>query len=324
MNALISVIVPCYNVEVYLPRCIESILAQTYTSLEILLIDDGSPDRCGEICEDYARRDRRIKVIHKENGGLSDARNAGLDAMKGEYVVFVDSDDYIAPTHVADLYRLLADHGAQIAVHNPCPFAEDTLPQPKAPGAATKVFAPLEALETMFYQADFDTTAWGKMYLAALFEGVRYPKGLLYEDLPTTYRLLLRASRVAYADVQSYYYLHRPDSIERASFSEKKLESCLAVLALLEQDADRFRPIAGSYRCRAVSFAFHILLEMPRRHPRRHLLESRIGRWRWSVLCDAKARRKTRLACGLSYLGYFIVQTVFLWIKSLKSKLRPA
>ncbi|MBO5050061.1 MAG: glycosyltransferase family 2 protein, partial [Oscillospiraceae bacterium] len=103
---LISVIVPCYNVEEYLPRCVESVLNQTYRNLEILLVDDGSPDRCGEICDGYAAVDSRVKVIHKENGGLSDARNVALNVMKGEYVTFVDSDDYVAADYVEYLYKL--------------------------------------------------------------------------------------------------------------------------------------------------------------------------------------------------------------------------
>ena len=101
---LISIIVPCYNVEQYLPKCIESILAQTYRNLEILLVDDGSPDRCGEICDEYAKKDSRIKVILKPNGGLSDARNAALDVMQGEWVTCVDSDDFIIPDYVSTLY----------------------------------------------------------------------------------------------------------------------------------------------------------------------------------------------------------------------------
>ena len=113
---LISVIVPCYNVEEYLPRCVESVLNQTYRNLEILLVDDGSPDRCGEICDEYAAVDSRVKVIHKENGGLSDARNVALNVMKGEYVTFVDSDDYVAADYVEYLYKLMEEYGVKLSV----------------------------------------------------------------------------------------------------------------------------------------------------------------------------------------------------------------
>ena len=106
LQPLISVIVPCYNVEEYLPKCIESILNQTYRNLEILLVDDGSPDNCGRICDEYAAKDSRIRIIHKKNGGLSDARNAALDVMTGEYVTFIDSDDYVSDDYVEYLYKL--------------------------------------------------------------------------------------------------------------------------------------------------------------------------------------------------------------------------
>lgn len=127
---LISVIVPCYNVEEYLPKCVESILNQTYRNLEIFLVNDGSLDRSGEICDEYVVKDTRIKVIHKENGGLSDARNVALDIMTGEYVTFVDSDDYVAEDYVEYLYKLIEENGVKLSVswHQefkmvpPCPW----------------------------------------------------------------------------------------------------------------------------------------------------------------------------------------------------------
>ena len=114
LQPLISVIVPCYNVEEYLPKCIESILNQTYRNLEILLVDDGSPDNCGRICDEYAAKDSRIRIIHKKNGGLSDARNAALDVMTGEYVTFIDSDDYVSDDYVEYLYKIIKESGVKI------------------------------------------------------------------------------------------------------------------------------------------------------------------------------------------------------------------
>ena len=164
----ISVIVPCYNVEQYLPKCIDSILNQTYQNLEVWLVDDGSPDRCGEICDEYAKKDTRIKVIHKKNGGLADARNVALDVMTGEYVVCVDSDDYISPTHIEGLYRLIEKYGADISVNTFCPFYEGSSPNPSPKSAKVWALDGLHATEMMFYQEHFDNTAWGKMYKASL------------------------------------------------------------------------------------------------------------------------------------------------------------
>ncbi len=313
---LVSVIVPCYNVEQYLPKCVDSILCQTYRNLEVWLVDDGSPDRCGEICDEYAKKDSRVRVIHKENGGLADARNVALDVMTGEYVVCVDSDDFISPTHIEGLYRLIEKHGADASVNTSCHFPEGTTPHPAKKKEEVVVFASgLKAVEAMFYQEMFDTSAWGKMYRADLFDGVRYPKGLLFEDLPTTYRLLMKAGRVAFNDEQSYFYLLRSNSIEGAAFSPHKLDSGLQLMALMDRDRDKLLPIIKSYDCRMVSFVFHLLLQMPEGYEHRKDFEERIRRVRWEVLTDGRARKHTRIACLLTYISFGLVQRIFNKVK---------
>lgn len=316
---LVSVIVPCYNVEQYLPKCIDSILNQTYKNLEVWLVDDGSPDKCGAICDEYAKKDTRIKVIHKKNGGLADARNVALDVMTGEYVVCVDSDDYISPTHIEGLYHLIEKYGADVSVNNSCNFLEGTIPHPAKNVEKDIVFeAGLKAVEVMFYQEMFDTCAWGKMYKADLFDGIRYPKGLLFEDLPTTYRLLLKANKVAFNEEQSYFYLLRSNSIEGAAFSPHKLDSGLQLMALMDKEKDKLHPIIKSYNCRMASFIFHLLLQMPEGYVHRKDFEERIKKIRWSVLTDIRARKNARLACLLSFVGFDLVQSVFNRVKKRK------
>lgn len=315
---LVSVIVPCYNVEQYLPQCIDSILYQTYRNLEVWLVDDGSPDRCGEICDEYAKKDARIKVINKKNGGLADARNVALDVMTGEYVVFVDSDDYISPTHIEGLYHLIENYGADVSVNTFCSFYEGSSPNPSPKSTKDWVLDGLHAAEIMFYQEHFDTTAWGKMYKASLFDGIRYPQGLLFEDLPTTYRLLLRANKVVFNDEQSYFYLLRSNSIEGAAFSPHKLDSGLQLMAMMDKDSDKLQPIINSYNCRIVSFAFHLLLQMPNGYEHRKDLERRIKMIRLSVLMDNRARKKARIACLLSFIGFGVVQKLFNKVKTRK------
>ena len=313
---LVSVIVPCYNVEQYLPKCIDSILNQTYKNLEVWLVDDGSPDQCGAICDEYAKKDARIKVIHKKNGGLADARNVALDVMTGEYVVCVDSDDYISPTHIEGLYRLIEKHGAEVSINTFCAFFEGATPKPKEKSLNDCVLDGLQATEMMFYQEHFDNTAWGKMYKASLFDGIRYPKGLLFEDLPTTYKLLLKAKKVVFNDEQSYFYLIRSNSIEGAAFSPHKLDSALELMNLMDKDRDKFLPIIKSYNCRIVSFVFHMMLQMPDGYEHRKDFEDRIRKVRWSVLTDSKARKKARIACLLSFLGFGLVQKIFNKVKT--------
>lgn len=310
-NPLITVIVPCYNVELYLPRCVDSILNQTYKNLEIFLVDDGSPDRCGEICDEYARQDKRIKVIHKENGGLSDARNVAIDVATGEYIVFVDSDDFVALDYVETLYQLATDNDAQVAVTWLKCFDEGTGPVADTHNGKTlKVFTAEEALLSMFYQKDFDTAACAKIYHHSLFEGIRYPEGWLYEDLSTTYRLMMKCRRVAFSNYMSYYYLLRKSSIEGSPFKPAKFESCMNIVNQLKRDRSAMPiNIQRAMNCRIVSLVFHILLDVPmEQKDMRKTLINEIRPLRWSVLFDRKARKKARLACLLSFFGLNAIQ----------------
>lgn len=313
---LISVIVPCYNVEEYLPKCIESILSQTYKNLEILLVDDGSPDNSGRICDEYAGKDCRIRVIHKENGGLSDARNVALDVMKGEYVTFIDSDDYVAEDYVEILYRLIAKYGVQMSVVWHQTFADGTVPPVCHEPVSEHILCGWEALEGMFYQRTFDTAAWAKMYHCSLFsDGVRYPEGWLYEDLPTTYRLIMKCSRIAFGEHRNYFYRIRNTSIEGSPFKPLKYESCLKIVYQLEADSIKMpKQVQRALDCRIVSFAFHILLEIPKekRYMRESLMKI-IKQKRLRVLCDQKARRKARVACWLSVGGIWMVDLFARW-----------
>lgn len=314
MQPLISIIVPCYKVEKYLPKCIDSIIKQTYTNLEIFLVDDGSPDNCGKICDEYAQKDLRIKVIHKTNGGLSDARNVAIDKMTGEYVVFVDSDDYIAPTHIEGLYSMIQRYQAEIGVNTFITFHDGSTPLPHPKSPKEYVYTGLEATEKMFYQEMFDNSAWGKMYKSSLFYNIRYPKGLLYEDLPTTYKLMLKASKVAYNNNETYYYLLRADSIEGSKFTSEKLNSALKLMELMEQDVKYLQPIIKSYYCRMVSFIFHMVLQMPEQYEHKNLFYNKLKKYRRTVLQDKNARKKTRIACLFSYLGINTVRYLFNYI----------
>lgn len=313
---LVSVIVPVYKVEPYLSRCVDSILSQTYQRLEIFLVDDGSPDKCGEICDAYAQIDGRIKVIHKVNGGLSDARNVAIDVATGEYLVFIDSDDFVSPTHIEKLILLIHKYQADISITTFCSFLEGTMPNPRHKGNRELLFSGLQAVEAMFYQGLFDNSAWGKMYHISVFKGIRYPRGLLYEDMPTTYKLLLKASRVAYSNDDSYYYLLRANSIEGSQFTSEKLDSALKLIDMMESDRDRLQPILRSFYCRLVSFAFHLGMQMPNDYERKDVFFNLIKQYRRVVICDKRARKKTRLACLLSFFGFKIVNRIFSIFKS--------
>lgn len=210
MEPLISVIVPIYNVEPYLRQCIDSILAQTYRNLEIILVDDGSPDDCPAICNEYAKIDSRIKVIHKKNGGLSDARNAGLDIAIGEYIGFVDSDDWIMPDMFEYLLQGILGYKAEISYCGFINVHETWLDYQNE--QTDKVYTTETALNELFFDR-LKNFAWNKLYKAELWKKVRFPAGRNFEDILTMYKLFEQAKRIAILKEPKYYYRIRNNGI---------------------------------------------------------------------------------------------------------------
>ena len=311
---LISLIVPCYNVEQYLPKCVDSILRQSYHNLEIWLVDDGSPDKCGKICDDYAKQDNRVRVIHKVNGGLSDARNVAIDQATGEWITFVDSDDYLADDCVETLYRLVEKYGCEVSVALFETFYEGETPNISNSLSVEEKMEPVKAVEQMFYQKYFDTSAWAKRYHRRLFEdGIRYPKGLIYEDLATTYLLMLKSNGVAYVDKVVYYYLLRSSSIE-GEYNPKKIKSGLAVIELMDAQSDLLRPLEKAYRCRKFSLFYHLIIPTPKDAVGRDVMADYLRQNRWKVLIDKRARKKARMAAFLSFGGLNFIKFVFSFI----------
>jgi len=313
---LISIIIPCYNVETYLPKCVDSILNQTYKNLEVWLVDDGSPDRCGEICDEYARKDSRVKVIHKPNGGLADARNVAIDVATGEWIICVDSDDHITNDHVEELYNLTQKYHVEIAVAQFKEELEGTCIELDNNNIQEYKLSKDDALETMFYQDKFETSAWGKIYKRSLFvNDIRYPKGKLYEDLPTTYKLIVLAGEVAVTNKQTTYYLIRNNSIQGESFSERKN----AILEVGDQLFDHFKEsnkkLYNAVCCRMLSAYFNIFFQMERGNKWEEVYWNRICTLRRKVMLNSKARKKARIAALLSYFGIGITRFVFTHLK---------
>lgn len=205
----VSIVVPCYKVEKYLNTCIKSVQMQTYYNWELILVDDGSPDRCGEICDEYAAKDSRIRVIHKENGGLSSARNAALDLPpKGEFVTFLDSDDFWHLEYLEVLMNLQQKYHADLVQ---CGFVR----------GSESVFPPIEGSisidvldnHEVFIKEKANVIMWGKLYRTSLFDGIRMPVGLYNEDDWTTWKLYYRAKSIVVTNQALYYYTINPASI---------------------------------------------------------------------------------------------------------------
>ena len=206
----ISIIVPIYNVENYIVRCLNSIINQTYTNIEIILVDDGSPDNCPQICDEYAKRDSRIRVIHKANGGLSDARNAGMRIATGDWFGFVDSDDFVHPQMYEILLNNALTTNAELSVCDYCLTLEEEEGQFSLDNKVKVIDQPIY---DFICNKAFSVNAWNKLYKRSLFNDLEYPVGLLYEDLATTYKVVNLAERVTVTDAKLYAYIQRSNSI---------------------------------------------------------------------------------------------------------------
>lgn len=234
---LISVIVPVYKVEPYLSRCIDSILTQTFKDFELILINDGSPDNCGKICDEYAQKDRRIQVIHKENGGLSSARNAGIDwafeNSNSQWLTFIDSDDWIHPQ-----YLELLLHGA-ISTHTDISVCEYINVGEFSDFESISDSPVQETSPEAFFVNHHITAiiACCKLYKKSCFESIRYPLGKLHEDEYTTYKVLFGKKQISYLETPLYFYFTNPESIMKTNWSPKRLD----VIGAIEEQISFFK-----------------------------------------------------------------------------------
>ena len=238
---LVSIIIPFYNVETCLDRCISSAAAQDYSHLEIILVDDGSTDRSSRISEEWARKDPRIRVIHQHNSGVSAARNVGLQAATGSWIIQLDSDDYLAPYAVSHLTETAQTAGADMVI---CDFVKGSEEAFHFAAAAVPVLRITDGISAIRSIYDGDHSAlryavpWCKMGRKTLYDGIRYPDGKIFEDIYTTHKLLYRCGRIAVLDEPLFYYFQRPGSIMNESFSMKKLDYLQALAERVEFFAD--------------------------------------------------------------------------------------
>lgn len=231
---LISVIVPIFKVEKYLDRCVESIVNQTYSNLEIILVDDGSPDGCPAMCDAWAEKDSRIRVIHKTNGGLSDARNAGMSVATGEYISFIDSDDWIAPQFYEKLMEAIKRHGSDIAACSVEMVWEDGSPSRKLTGEYNCVLDRHAAQAELLAEAKLKQPVWYKLYRASIIKEIPFAKGKYHEDVFWSYQAIGAAEKVSVIDYVGYFYCQRAGSIMGVGYSMKRLDAMEAVCARYE------------------------------------------------------------------------------------------
>ncbi|WP_343338753.1 Undecaprenyl-phosphate 4-deoxy-4-formamido-L-arabinose transferase [Terrisporobacter petrolearius] len=232
MEKKISVIVPIYNVEQYLRKCVDSIINQTYKNLEIILVDDGSPDNCPTICDEYAKKDKRVRVIHKKNGGLSDARNAGLEIVTCDFITFVDSDDWIKLDTYEIMMKAMNEYNADIVVSN-INYVYDNKVNKKYNEGKIHVFNKEEAMNELIHDGLVQAVVWNKLYKKDLINDMKFKVGKINEDEFFTYKICAKAEKVVYMPNTLYQYRQRENSI-MGSYSLKRLDSVDALYERLQ------------------------------------------------------------------------------------------
>lgn len=303
---MISVIVPVYKVEKYLHKCIESILEQSYKDYELILVDDGSPDDCPDICDFYAEQYSNIIVIHKENGGLSDARNAGIKIARGEYITFIDSDDYVDQNYLITLISLLEKYDADISVTGIKTFYENEVIPQKNGIIREYVYTGMEALEKMLYQKTLDSSACAMLLPTKLARQFLFPYRKYHEDEFTTYKYYASVNKVAVTTRPQYFYFQRRNSIMH-TFGQASLDELDAADNLVNVCGEYWPDLIKAAKAKKFSDYCQVLLSSNAVRAENPVIFSRIvcylNNEKKKIICNPNVRIKNRVAAALLYVG---------------------
>ena len=259
---LITIVVPVYNVSKYLPACLESLKKQTYPKCEYILIDDGSTDGSGVICDEFAKSDSRARVIHQENQGLSGARNRGIRESTGDYITFVDSDDTITSDYVSYLFSLARKYQAKMSI---CGLEEITFKNKKILYSSEypeKAMSTEETLGRMLREEGFTVAAYAKLYHKSLWQEIEFPVGKIHEDLGTTYKVVEKCPRVAFGPEAKYIYLKRSSSISNSEFSEEKYDIITFTDEMCQDIESKFPYLINTVNLRRMHARFSVLRQL--------------------------------------------------------------
>lgn len=307
MEDLISVVVPVYKVENYLNKCVDSIINQTHKNLEIILVDDGSPDNCGNICDEYAKKDKRIKVIHKENGGLSDARNAGIEIATGKYITFIDSDDYVDNNYAELLYKTIIKDCTDIVISSNKVVYETGTILEKATNEES-VLEPKVVLERILYDDGIDLSAWAKLYKTDFFKEIKYPKGRLFEDAATTYKLISKSKKISINSKSTYNYIIRNNSITNEDFSPSKFDLIISTEEMCNFINEKYPDLKNASDRRLMYAYLSTLTQLTKaKKPKKEYIEKIMGyinKNRRKILQDKRIPKRDRMALNLTRFGF--------------------
>ncbi|WP_130858645.1 glycosyltransferase [Gracilibacillus phocaeensis] len=321
MKPIISVIVPVYNLEAYMAKCLDSILAQAFTSMEMVVVNDGSTDGSGAICDQFSSKDNRVKVIHQEHAGVSAARNAGVAAATGEYIGFVDADDYIEKDMYQRLYQLCEETGCAISVCDLGREIDGKRIDSRNGPPYQKVMTNQEAMSELFKGRLFRFSLCNKLFKKSCFTGVSFPVGRIHEDLSTTYKLFANAETVTYSNFAGYVYVKRSHSILNERFHQGRLDAFIAwndILEFIEQyDSSLLTDVYACYGYWCVDNIFYVLNQtMNRREKKLYLLKIR----RYSRKHYRKMMRNNILSYKYKYIVSMIRYNIFLLLFSSRLK----
>ena len=259
----VSVIIPVYKGENYIYDCLDSMDKQTYKDFELILVDDGSPDSCGDICEKYAENHPNTKVVHQENSGLSEARNNGVKVSTGEYVIFIDSDDYVTDDYVEHLLNLVEKDNADIGIASNVKFTDGSTPKIPVKEDFYVCSEPEIVLSKMCY-GEYQICAWGKIYKRNLVEKYPYPAGKLYEDIATTYKMIGDSSKIAYSSRVLYFWRQRNESITHENITDRHFFGITATKEMLHYMEEHFPKVipAAQTRCanKIIDTAYRVVM----------------------------------------------------------------
>lgn len=316
---MISILVPVYNVEKYLSRCLDSILAQTLTDYEVILVNDGSTDQSGVICDRYAAEHDRIKVIHQENAGVSQARNRLLAAARGEYITFVDSDDAIEPKYLETLLEDLQKTGADISI---CSWSEVS-----QEGLRTEIswdnkengfqnWTTEQAVKALLYQKSIDTNLWGKLYTNEVLKDIVFPKGKAYEDLAVAYQIFLKAKRVCYRPEPLYLYTTNTSGISQSAFTPRRMDLIDNIEVMYSDIEKRFPDYRAAAQSRLLRAYIHVYLQIPGHADVKAYISRVCAGIRKNcrqVAADPEAKRGTRMAALIACVHPVLLRWLNRW-----------
>ncbi len=322
-NPLISIIVPVYKVEQYLDRCVRSIISQTYKNIEVFLVDDGSPDNCGKMCDEYAEKYLCINVIHQENGGQASARNNAVKLASGEYVLFIDSDDYVTDDHVEYLVKLIFKYQADIAIGGFRYLYEGKKIPEKCDVYKEYELTPSETLIKMNYGKGFGATPWAKLIKLKLVKKYPFTEGVVYEDLDTMYKIIGDANKIVFGERIIYYWIQRNESTMRSEFSTKQLYGIEAAKHQIDYVASNHPEALSAAKARYVAKVIELMSMVLKSENSKDNYINLKNQLLYTddFLTDERVRKSQKIRCRAIQRGFGITKLTYKIHEFLKRRL---